>query len=214
MGGLPRENDKVVLLDRDGVINADRFGYITSWDEFTFLPGSKTALRLLAENAYRVHIVSNQSAVGRGLMTEAALDDITARMLDEIRLEGGEIGSVHYCLHRPEDDCDCRKPKLGLVKEVVAKCDVDLTRSWLVGDKLTDMELGNAAGCRTILVKSGVPGRAGLPEVERIRPGQPNTPHLVCEDLLEAARHIIGRRAKRPAQSRIQDGIAFQGSDK
>ena len=208
MSDLPRKNDKVVLLDRDGVINADRFGYITSWDEFTFLPGVKTALRLLAENAYHVHVVSNQSAVGRGLMTEAALDDITARMLSETRLEGGDIGSVHYCLHRPEDDCDCRKPKLGLVKEVVAKYNVDLTRSWLVGDKLTDMELGNAAGCRTILVKSGV-----LPEVERIRPAQPNTPRLICQDLLEAVRHIIGRQAKRPAQSRIEGGIAFEGRD-
>jgi len=183
----PCDSDDVVFLDRDGVINADRPGYIVSWKQFRFLPGSRAALKLLKERGYRVHIVSNQSAVGRGLMTRETLDDITARMLRAIRRHGGQIESVHYCTHRPEDNCDCRKPKTGLLRQVAHEFGLDLGKVWLIGDKLTDMEVGNTMGCRTIFVKSGV-----LPETENIRPGQPDTPDFVAEDLLGAVRYIIG----------------------
>jgi len=183
---FPADNDRVVLLDRDGVINADRQGYILSWEQFRFLPGSKAALRILKERGCHVHIVSNQSAVGRGLMTEKDLDAITGRMLRAIRREGGEIESVQYCTHRPEENCDCRKPKTGLLRQVARKSGVDLGRAWLIGDKLTDMEAGNAMGCRTIFVNSGF-----LPETENTRPGRPDTPDFVAENLLDAVRHTL-----------------------
>jgi D-glycero-D-manno-heptose 1,7-bisphosphate phosphatase len=187
----PCQDGKVVLLDRDGVINADQPGYITAWEQFTFLPGSKSALRTLKEQGYRAHIVSNQSAVGRGLMAEETLDEITARMLLDIRCAGGEIKSVHYCPHRPEDNCGCRKPRAGLLREVAGKFGVDLTKAWLVGDKLTDVQAGKVVGCRTILVKSGV-----LPEADRVRPGRPDTPDFIGEDLLDAVQNIIGKETQ------------------
>jgi D-glycero-D-manno-heptose 1,7-bisphosphate phosphatase len=195
------DSDRVVLLDRDGVINADRPGYILNWKQFTFLPGSKEALTILKEHGYRVHIVSNQSAVGRGLMTGEELDAITARMLRAIRRGGGEIEGVHYCPHRPDENCNCRKPKTGLLKEVARKFRIPLRKAWLIGDKLTDMEAGNAVGCRTILVKTAVE-----PEAENVRPGQPDTPEVVAENLLDAVRYIVGEGTNRgPAARRRMD---------
>ena len=184
--GLPTDANRVVLLDRDGVINADRVDYILSWDQFKFIPGSKAALKLLKERGYSVHIVSNQSAVGRGLMTREELDAITARMLRAIRRAGGDIQAVHYCTHRPDENCDCRKPRPGLLRDVARKFNLDLQRTWLIGDKLTDVQAGNAVGCRTVLVKTGV-----APEADRVKPDQPDTPDFVAEDLLDAVRHIV-----------------------
>ena len=132
------DSERVVLLDRDRVTNADGPGYILSWERFRFLPGSKAALSILKERGYSVHIVSNQSAVGRGLMMQGNLDGTTARMLRAIRWSGGEIEGVHYCTHQPENNCGCRKPKTGLLRQVSRKFGVDLGRAWLIGDRLPD----------------------------------------------------------------------------
>lgn len=197
--------DRVVLLDRDGVINADKPGYILSWEEFRFLRGSKSALKMLRQSGYAVHVVSNQSAVGRGLLTRKKLDQITSRMLDAIRRAGGDIQGVHYCTHRPEENCGCRKPRLGLFREVARKFDMNLKKAWLIGDKLTDIEAGNAMGCRTVLVKTG-----GSPEAEKALPGQSHTPYLIAENLLDAVQHII--REDGPRQARVSRKKNRQGT--
>jgi D-glycero-D-manno-heptose 1,7-bisphosphate phosphatase len=188
------DSGRVVLLDRDGVIIADRPGYVLNCDQVSFIPGSKAALRMLNRRGYTVHVVSNQSAVGRGLMSAEELDEITRRMIEDVRRSGGDIKSVHYCTHRPEENCDCRKPKTGLLKSVADKFNFDVKKVWLVGDRHTDAEAGNAVGCRTILVKSGV-----SPDAEDLQPHKPlpqhaephQIPYLVAEDLLDAVRLIF-----------------------
>jgi D-glycero-D-manno-heptose 1,7-bisphosphate phosphatase len=151
------EGDKVVMMDRDGVINYDRSDYVRTVAQFRLIHGAQRAIRLLTQHGYQVHIVSNQSAVGRGLMTKDDLDEITRHMLARIEKVGGRIESVNYCLHAPDEDCACRKPRAGMIDALVERYGFNPERAWFVGDKLTDIRAGNAAGCRTILVARELP---------------------------------------------------------
>jgi len=142
-----------LFLDRDGVINrriAD--GYVTSWNQFEFLPGVLDALRLLKEHGYRSLVVSNQAAVGRGLMPAHQLAQITRRFLRQVKKHGGLIHGVYYCTHKPEDDCDCRKPKPGLLLKAKREHRLLLAETFLVGDSLPDALAADAAGCPFIRV--------------------------------------------------------------
>ena len=161
-----------VFLDRDGVINADRPDFVKSWREFEFLPGALDALALLAETPYRVVVLTNQSGVGRGLLTEATLRDMHHRMLDCVRASAGRIDAIYYCPHVPDDRCTCRKPAPGMFLRASADLNIDLTCSWMVGDRLSDVEAAAAAGVRSILISNGV-GAGG---------------HLQASDFLDAAR--------------------------
>ncbi len=151
------EGDRVVMMDRDGVINYERRDYVRRVEQFRLIHGAQRAIRLLTQHGYQVHIVSNQSAVGRGLMTQDDLNEITGHMLMRIEKAGGHIESVTYCTHTPDDNCDCRKPKTGMIDKVVSRYGFEPQRAWFVGDSLTDMAAGNAAGCRTILIARDLP---------------------------------------------------------
>ncbi len=175
---------KVVLLDRDGVINIDRDNYILDISQFRFLPNTLEALKLLKESGFEVHIVSNQSPVGRELLTPDELQRITAYMLKEIEKAGGEIKSVNYCPHHPDEDCNCRKPETGLLQKVAGDHSLNLQDAWLIGDSLTDIEAGNRVGCRTILVEGG--SHHDEAELKGIL-----KPYLVVHDILAAVSHII-----------------------
>ena len=134
-----------VLLDRDGVINASPAGrYVTSWEEFHFLPGALPALRRLKNAGKTVLIVSNQAGVGRGILSRTKLDQITRKMLQAIRAAGGIVQTVYYCTHRPKAACACRKPKIGMLRKAAREHRLDLTRSFLVGDHEKDIELNTA----------------------------------------------------------------------
>ncbi len=176
---------KAVFLDRDGVINRDRRDYVRSWEEFEFLPGALDAFRLLATGPHRIIVVSNQSAIGRGLVSREAVDEIHARMIEAVRTGGGRIDAVYYCPHRPEDDCSCRKPRPGLLLRAARDLDLDLEGSWLIGDDLRDLESAVAAGVRPVLVRTGH-GKQ-LPEEALAR-----APYRfeVFEDLFEAVRRL------------------------
>lgn len=147
---------KVIFLDRDGVINKDPTGgYVTRWEEFHFLDGSKGAIRKLTDSGYEVIVISNQAGVGKGLYTLETLGKITRKMTAEIEKAGGRIKSVFYCPHRDEDNCDCRKPKAGLFRQATEGLDIDLGQAYFIGDALRDIEAGKNAGCKTILLLSG-----------------------------------------------------------
>jgi histidinol-phosphate phosphatase family protein len=180
------EGDKVVLLDRDGVINYDRPDYVLSVAQFRMIHGTEHAIRLLTEYDYRVHIVSNQSAVGRGLMTAEQLDEITRHMLGRIEKAGGRIESITYCTHTPEDDCACRKPKTGMIDALVEKYGFDPARAWLVGDAPSDVAAGNAVGCRTILIARELPA-------SKFHMASLSVPDFVTTDLHTAVTSIILR---------------------
>ena len=144
-----------VFLDRDGVINGNRSDYVKSWDEFEFLPGVLGSLRRLASTRYAIVVVSNQSAINRGLVSTAEVNAINDRMLREIEEAGGRIDAVYICPHRPDEECDCRKPKPGLLYQAADELAIDLASSYLVGDALSDMEAALAVKCTPFLVLTG-----------------------------------------------------------
>ena len=174
-----------IFLDRDGVICVNRPGYVRSWEEFEFLPGALEAMRRLAEIDWPLVVVSNQSAVGRGLMRAEEVDEINLRMVAQIRAAGGRVDAVYYCPHAPEDECDCRKPKPGLLLKAAADLGLALESSYLVGDAKSDIQAALAVGTRPILVLTG----RGKKHIERM--GDIDGHFEVADNLLEAVKLIL-----------------------
>ncbi len=172
----------VVMVDRDGVINRNLEQGVCHWNDFEFLPGSLQGLELLARQGYRVVVVSNQAGVGRGHLTPAQLADINRRMSAEVLANGGSIEAIYVCEHRPEDNCDCRKPAPGLLHQAAAELMFPLSESYFVGDHPTDVEAAEAAGATPVLVTSG--------RTQASDPAAQNG-HLVVRNLLEAADLIV-----------------------
>jgi histidinol-phosphate phosphatase family protein len=144
--------EAAIFLDRDGVINRRRVDHVKSWDEFEFLPEALEGLREITRMGARVVMVTNQSAVGRGMISEADLAAIHERMLSEIAAAGGRIDAVYACLHTPLDGCDCRKPAPGLLLRAAADLGLRIEASVMVGDSASDLQAARAAGCASVLV--------------------------------------------------------------
>ena len=146
-----------VFLDRDGVINRDSPDYVTAWDQFVFLPGSLEAICRLTEAGRVIMVITNQSAVGRGMMDTAVLETMHQNLRQAVEAQGGRIDAVFYCPHHPDEGCDCRKPKPGLIAQAQRNYRLDLASATMIGDSARDIECGIRAGCgRTILVQSGL----------------------------------------------------------
>jgi D-glycero-D-manno-heptose 1,7-bisphosphate phosphatase len=145
----------VVVLDRDGVINEDSPDYIKTPDEWHALPGSLEAIARLKQAGFEVAIATNQSGVGRGLFSIDTLWDIHRKMLAEILGSGGYVKRIFFCLHTPEDNCDCRKPKPGLLYQIAEYFACGFDRMIMIGDAARDLEAAEAAGIRSILVRTG-----------------------------------------------------------
>lgn len=148
---IPR---KVLFLDRDGVINEKppKAEYITSWEKFRFLPGTLEALRLLSVASYELYLITNQAGIGRGIMSDAALESIHKNMEKVLQRNGIAINGIYHCPHDWEEGCACRKPQPGLFFQAARKNHLDLTKALFIGDDERDLEAGEAAGCRTFLV--------------------------------------------------------------
>ena len=147
---------RAVFLDRDGVINENLPGaYVDSWSAFRFLPGAAESVVALRRAGYAVVVITNQGGVGRGFMTEDALKAIHSQMEAELAAGGARLDAVVYCPHHPDAGCDCRKPQPGMLHRAAADLGIDLSGSYFVGDHVTDVQAGLAAGCRPILVLSG-----------------------------------------------------------
>jgi len=144
-----------VFLDRDGVINENLPYYVKSWDEVHILPGVLDALRTLRQTPFAVVVVTNQSAVNRGLLTLAVLHDMHARLQAVIADAGGQLDGIYFCPHRPDEGCACRKPQPGLLLQAATALHLDLARSYLVGDAITDVEAALAVGVQPLLVRTG-----------------------------------------------------------
>ncbi|NOZ07008.1 MAG: D-glycero-beta-D-manno-heptose 1,7-bisphosphate 7-phosphatase [Chloroflexi bacterium] len=151
-GSTPRP---AIFLDRDGVINQNRSDYVKSWEEFEFLPGALNAIAQLASSHFHVIVVTNQSAIGRGIVPSPVVEAIHDRMVREVTRAGGRIDAVVYCPHEPKRGCLCRKPAPGMFHEAVARLPVDLPASVFIGDAQSDLLAARAAGCRPVLVMSG-----------------------------------------------------------
>lgn len=178
-----------IFLDRDGVINENRPDHVRTWEQVHFLPGVFDALRRLAASDYALVVVTNQSAVGRGLMTSQTLQQINDGIVARVRAEGGRIDALYCCPHRPDEECACRKPKPGMLLQAAADLGIDLSRSYLVGDAVTDVEAALRAGSRPFMVRTGRGAKqlAGLAVN-----GLQSVP--VVADLCEAVELILGSK--------------------
>jgi D-glycero-D-manno-heptose 1,7-bisphosphate phosphatase len=145
-----------IFLDRDGVINENRADHVKSWAEFQFIPGALESIRALTETGLPIFVVTNQATINRKLMSIETLNDIHCQMTTIITQAGGAIAHVYHCPHDDHEECDCRKPKPGMILQAAKAYDIDLSASFMVGDAWTDMKAGLAAGVRNnILVMTG-----------------------------------------------------------
>ena len=182
-----------VFVDRDGVINRRLPGdYVRTWGQFQFLPGARAGLRALREAGHLLIVITNQRGIGRGLMSEADLADVHRRMQAELVRAGAGVDAILHCPHEVSEGCRCRKPRPGLLSRALERFAIDLERSWVVGDSLSDLEAGRAVGVRGILV---------VPRGGQHPPGVPT-----AGSLLAAARAIVAG-GPRPQRRRPPSGV-------
>ncbi|ADW17773.1 histidinol-phosphate phosphatase family protein [Desulfobulbus propionicus DSM 2032] len=184
-----------VFLDRDGTIN-EQMGYINHISRFHLLPGVGQAIRRLNEYGLPVLVVTNQSGLARGYFPESLLDEVHAEMRRQLALQGAHIDGLYICPHHPEAKeerfrltCTCRKPRTGLLEQAAAERHLDLPRSYVVGDRWSDLRCGAAVGATTILVLTGY----GRGDAQYIGPTQTVQPDFVAEDLQTAVQWILDR---------------------
>ena len=145
-----------IFLDRDGVIIENKDNYVQTWEDVEIFPQSLEALNRVSQSGYKVVIITNQSGIGRGIIPWNEADRINQRLVQVIKLAGGRVDGIFVCPHKPDEGCECRKPKPGLFYQAAATLSLDLSRSVMVGDAITDLEAAHAAGVRILaLVLTG-----------------------------------------------------------
>jgi D-glycero-D-manno-heptose 1,7-bisphosphate phosphatase len=197
-GIIELDMNNAVFLDRDGTVN-EEVGYLTDIEKLRLIPGAGAAIRRLNEAGFKVVLVTNQSGVARGYFPESLVHEAHARLFEMLKSDGARIDAVYYCPHHPKAgnshytvDCDCRKPKTGLIDRAVKDLGIDIEHSYMVGDKWSDIELAHCAGTHAVLVASGFspddPGNK--------RPEGLHDPDFIATDLMEAAEWIIVREGR------------------
>jgi D-glycero-D-manno-heptose 1,7-bisphosphate phosphatase len=181
-----------VFVDRDGVICENRSDYVKTWSEFVFVPGSVEALASLSNVGARLFVVTNQAVVGRGLISRRQLDVMHEKMLDVLSGAGAKIEGILVCAHHPDDRCDCRKPKPGLLLDAALRFKIDLEGSFMIGDAASDIEAGARAGTGTVLVLTG----RGKESIE-VRSFGKHKPDFIADDLVDAAIWVMGQQTMR-----------------
>ncbi len=156
-----------MFLDRDDTLMRDVV-YCRSPSDVRLLPGAVEGIRALTEAGFLVVIATNQSGIGRGYFSESELNEVNERLRSELRARGADFDALYYCPHPPEEGCDCRKPKPGLILRAASDLGIDLTSSYTVGDRGWDIEAGRAAGTHTILVTNGRPLDVGTAQADHV----------------------------------------------
>jgi D-glycero-D-manno-heptose 1,7-bisphosphate phosphatase len=187
-----------VFIDRDGTIN-EQLGYINHLSRFVILPGVSEAVRLLNKNDWWAIIVSNQGGVARGYYPMELVDEIHAFLKSSLKEQGATIDGIFFCPHHPagvlpeySSECGCRKPETGLIDKAREAFDIDMSNSYVVGDRHVDIELASRLNLKGVLVKTGY----GMGEIEYIIPEKRVKPHHVAEDLLDAVEWILNEEKK------------------
>ena len=170
--------NKAILLDRDGVVTED-IGYVHKIEDLNFEKNAVEGLKLLKD--YRLIFITNQSGIGRGYFKFEDFLNYTNRVVEELKKHNIKIEKTFVCPHKPEDNCQCRKPKTKLIKQAEKEFDIDLKKSFMIGDKAVDVEMGHNAGCKSILVLTG----NGMKEKENTKAD------YVARDLVDAAEWIL-----------------------
>jgi D-glycero-D-manno-heptose 1,7-bisphosphate phosphatase len=186
-----------VFIDRDGTIS-EEVGYVNHPSRFELYPYSSAAIKMLNDNGWLAIVVTNQAGVARGYFSEDVVKQIHERLEQELLDTSARLDAIYYCVHHPTVgeppyrlDCDCRKPKAGLITRASSDFEIDLASSWMVGDRYSDIELARNAGLQSAFVLSGY----GRGEWEYQRAGWKYQPDLVCENLLEAVKQIVEDRS-------------------
>ena len=187
-----------VFLDRDGTIN-EQMGYLNHISRFHLLPNAAQGIKFLNEHKIPVVVVSNQSGLARGYFPKALVDNVHDKMTKLLAGQGAQVDAIYICPHHPEakedkyrQACNCRKPKTGMLEQAAAELNIDLKKSFLVGDRWTDLKCAGNAGCTPVLVLTGY----GRGDYEYIGPGEEIQPEFVGVDLLETAEWIIRKIRK------------------
>ncbi|HLJ22621.1 MAG TPA: HAD family hydrolase [Candidatus Acidoferrales bacterium] len=175
-----------VFLDRDGTIS-EEMGYVNHIDRFQIFPFAAEAILHLNQAEIPVIVITNQSGVARNIFPEAMVHEVHKKMVAELAKGGAWIDAIYFCPHRKEDACDCRKPNPGLLKRAAREHSVDLSASWVVGDRYADLEMAHKAGARGMLVMTGY----GRGEYESYRTTWPRQPEALARDLSDAVRQIL-----------------------
>jgi D-glycero-D-manno-heptose 1,7-bisphosphate phosphatase len=190
-----------LFMDRDGTIS-EEVGYVNHPARFRLFPYTAAAIKLLNENGWLAIVVTNQAGVARGYFSEDVIIQIHEQMQRDLQNASAKLDAIYYCAHHPSVgeppyrlDCDCRKPRTGLIDRAAADFQIDLGRSWMVGDRYGDVELARNAGLHSAFVLSGY----GRGEWEFQRGSWQIEPELVAEDLLEAVKTIVERDARATA---------------
>lgn len=184
---------RAVFMDRDGTIS-EEVGYVNHPARYRVFPFSADAVRLLNSHDWLAILVTNQAGVARGYFTEDLIGEVHGVLLRELERGGAHLDAIYYCAHHPSvgeepyrSDCDCRKPRPGLIRRAEEEFGIDLTRSWMIGDRYSDIVLAHNAGVRSAFVLTGY----GRGEWEYQRAAWKHQPDMVAEDLLEAVRKIV-----------------------
>jgi D-glycero-D-manno-heptose 1,7-bisphosphate phosphatase len=181
---------KLVILDRDGVINEDSDEYIKSPEEWVPIPGSLEAIARLNQAGYRVLVFTNQSGIARGLYGAATLSAMHQKMNSQLAQSGGYVDAVFFCPHSPSDRCECRKPKPGLLREISRRLHTDLDGVPVVGDSLRDIEAAQGVGARPVLVLTGK-------GIRTQKAGRGLDGVSVYDDLADFAKQLLGAKGAR-----------------
>lgn len=179
-------SNKAVFLDRDGTIN-EEMNYLSKIEQLKILPNSASAIKILNENGYKVIVITNQSGVARAYFSKETLEDINEHLKNELAKDDALIDAVYYCPHHPDEGCECRKPRPGMIERAKSEYDLDLSSSFIVGDTINDLETGYIVGCKTALVLTGY-GERELNNQDSWNV----QPDFIAQDLLDAVMWIIG----------------------
>jgi D-glycero-D-manno-heptose 1,7-bisphosphate phosphatase len=185
--------NRAVFIDRDGTLS-EEVGYINHPERFRLFPYAGQAIKYLNENGWLAIVTTNQAGVARGYFAEALIETVHQGMRDELQKTGARLDAIYYCAHHPSVgeppyrlDCDCRKPKPGLITRAASDFDIDLKNSWMVGDRYSDIQLARNAGVKSAFVLSGY----GKGEWEHQRQSWTQQPDMVGNDLLEVVMNIV-----------------------
>jgi D-glycero-D-manno-heptose 1,7-bisphosphate phosphatase len=189
-------NDKpAIFLDRDGTLSHE-VGYVNHPSRFRLYPWAVDAVRAVNRAGWLAVLVTNQAGVARGYFPETVVQKVMGELQDAMAAGGAHFDATYVCMHHPtvgeppyRKDCDCRKPRPGMLKRAESELSADLSRSWVVGDRRSDLQLAWSVGARGAMVKTGY----GRGELEYLAPGWDRAPDLVAANTLEAVEHILGR---------------------
>ena len=182
---------KLVILGRDGILNEFRDDHVKAPEEWYPIPGALEAVSRLNHAGWHTVVATNQSGIGRGMIDMASVNAVHAHMLKQLMAVGGRLDAVFFCPHTPEDQCDCRKPLPGLMRDIGKRYGIDLKQVPLVGDTLRDLHAAHAAGCEPHLIRSGRAAALGPESVQAMVDQVPGT--RVHADLAAFAEHLLGR---------------------